>query len=147
MAIRQTQLMRGNARLPQPTIHKAGVPVTVHHTHTFNEAVNTTDILELFVLPAYAKLEILRINTENLGALNLSLGFMTGTPFSTLDTRTVGSTLFSAVAAGTEIQATAIALGNTAPTDADRSVGLVPSVSITPAANKRLHLFAQMSAG
>lgn len=146
MPVKQSAYMKGNARTPQPTAHKAGVPHVLHFTHTFTETVNTTDILELFILPAYSRIDVLRINSENIATTNFAIGLMSGTPFSLDPARTVGTQYFAAAAAGTEVQASAVALGVLAASDEHRSVGLVPSANIAAAGNKRLHVYASMSA-
>ncbi len=117
----------------------SGMKMEMILTHTFLAQVATTDILDLFPIPAYAQLTEFEIINANLGALNLAIGLMTGTPGDTIAARTSGTQLFAAQAAGAQA---AVTLANIAALakigDLPVSIGVVPSVNITAAANKTL---------
>lgn len=147
MPIKQTALFRGNARTPQAHPHRFGDLQVIDFIHTFTEDVNTADVLELCILPAFCKIHQLILNTENIAATNLTVGVMTGTPGSLDPARTIATAVLSAVPAGTEVAAARVALGaaGVQPNSEHRSIGLVPSANITLAANKRLHFFMSYS--
>lgn len=138
MAIRKLNLVGLYSAMTTPQIN--GETATVLITHTVREDIGTGDILELAALPADMKLLDAVLSTENAGTTNLTVGFMTGKPNDADPTRTSGSEIFSAVAAGTEHRATLIALAALPRSDGNRSIGLRTSAAITAAANKKIHL-------
>lgn len=141
MATKQTTIFKGMARRELPSAHKAGEAQEVIITHVFNEAVNTTDVLELFALPAGCRFLSFEYAAENIGAINANIGFMTGVPGDNVTARTSGTELVSAGSLNTTgAEVTIATLAAIASTSDNRSIGLVPAANITAASNKKLHL-------
>ncbi|GGE24261.1 hypothetical protein SAMN05421774_10865 [Gemmobacter megaterium] len=140
MATKQSTYFKGNARTPIPVPNKAGVVCEVIITHTFTEAVADTDVLELAPLAAGNRILAVDVATENLGAITLDVGFMSGTPGDVESARSCGAELFNDQAAGTPAAKPLIGIVGLAVAGEHRSIGVVPSAAITPAANKKLHL-------
>ena len=147
MPIRQTNYFRGNARTPVPLPERKGEVMEYLFTHTFNETVNTADILELFPVFAYGRITGFDFATENLGSVDLTIGLMSGTPGSLDAARTSGSQLINAGAAGTPAATALTALaGLAAIGETPVSIGLVPSANITAGATKRIHIRIRVAA-
>lgn len=91
MSTKQSKAFKGLGRIPQATPHKAGELTAIMFSHTFTDAVTTTDVLELVPMPANMKLVGFDYATENLGVLNLKIGIMSGTTGNLTETRTLGS--------------------------------------------------------
>lgn len=140
MATKQSAYFKGLARTPIPVPTKAGVVHEVIITHTFNEAVAATDVLELAPLAAGTKILSADVASANLGAITLDIGFMTGTPGDASSARTCGAELFNDQAAGTPAAMTLAAVVALTVSGEHRSIGIVPSAEITAAANKKVHL-------
>ena len=141
MPIKQSQYFRGNARTPVPVPDRKGEVIEYLFTHTFSEAVNTADILELFPVFSHGRIVGFDFASENLGAITLDFGFMSGTPGSLDATRTVDAALLNDAAAGTPAETSLTALAGIAAIGGTPvSIGLVPSANITAAANKKLHV-------
>ena len=143
MPTKQSKFFKGMARIPVASAHKAGDAQEYAFTHVFTEAVLTTDVLEIFPVFPNGKIVALDWDTENIGAINLNMGFLTGTSGDTVAARTCGSELFSAVAANAAVASKLCPLLTLAPLDPSqevRSIGLVPAADITAAANKKLHM-------
>lgn len=141
MSIKQTAVFKGMARREMPVPHKAGDVQEIILTHTFTEDVNTTDVLELLALPAGLRITHFEYASENHSAVNVNIGFMSGTPGSTDAARTSGAELASAAAlVSTGTPTGIIALAGIASSDAHRSIGLVPAANIVAGATKRIHL-------
>jgi len=140
MSTKQSTAFKGNARTPIPTPHKAGDAQTYLFTHVFNEAVLTTDVLELFPVFPNGKIVQFDYATENIGAINLNIGFLTGTPGDVVSARTCGSEFFAATAANTPSEAALLTLAAVAESADVKSIGLVPAANITAAANKKIHI-------
>lgn len=141
MAIKQTEFFKGMARRELPVPHKAGDVQEVILTHTFTEAVNTTDVLELFALPAGLRVTHFEFASENQSAANINVGFMSGTPGSTDAARTSGTELVSAAAIVSTGTVTALAaLAAISSSDGHRSIGLVPATNIAAGGTKKLHV-------
>ena len=147
MPTKQSAFFKGLARVPMPSPFKAGDGHTVMVSHTFTEDVLTTDILELIPLPPGCRVTGLDFVTENIGAINISIGFMSGVSGDTVTVRTCGAEFFSAVAANTPASATLLALINAGIASGEiRSIGLFPAANITLAANKKIHTRLQYAA-
>jgi hypothetical protein len=140
MATKQSAFFKGNARSNVPVPNKAGVVCEIIVTHTFTEAVAATDVLELVPLGAGNRILSVDISSENVGAINLGVGFMSGTPGDTDPTRTCGTQLFAAQAANTAAAMTLTNVAGLTVSNDARSIGVVPAAEITAAANKKLHL-------
>lgn len=141
MATKQSSYFKGNARKEVATPHQAGIDAVIMHTHVFTEDVAGTDVLDLFPLIPYGKILSVDIASENLGAITLGVGFLTGTPGDKVAVRTCGTELFAAWAVATPASMTLIALSALAKNgDSAKSIGIVPSATITAGATKKLHM-------
>lgn len=139
MATKQTLFYTGNARPVFGNNFRSGSPIAFRHTHTFLAAVLSTDVLELFTLPAYAQINRFEMISANVGLINVNVGLMTGTPGDAVTARTAGSELISAAAANTTLLSTLLqrtTFGKVG--DSPVSVGLTPAADITAAANKTI---------
>lgn len=140
MPTKQSSAFKGNARTPIATSHKAGDAHTYLFTHTFTEAVLTTDVLEIFPIFPNGKVVAIDFATENVGAINVGIGLMSGVSGDASSVRTCGTEFFAAAAANTPAAAALITLAAVARADDVKSIGLVPAADITAAANKKIHL-------
>lgn len=138
MAIRKLNMVGLYAAMTIPQIN--GETATLIITHTVTEDIGTGDILEIAALPADMKLLDAVLSTENAGATNLTVGFMSGKPNDADAARTSGAEIFNAVAAGTEARASLIALAGIARDPGNRSIGLKTSAAITAGATKKIYL-------
>ncbi len=139
MATKQTLFFTGVGRPVFGNNFRSGSPIVFRHTHTFLAAVLTTDVLEMFMVPAYAQIKRFEMISANIGAINANVGIMTGTPGDTAAVRTAGAELVSATALNTTILTTLAqraAFGKIG--DSPVSIGLTPASDITAAANKTI---------
>lgn len=140
MAVKRSRFTSGMSQTPVPVPNKAGVKHTLLVTHTFTEAVDAVDVLDLVSIGPNTRIVGLRMIGENIGAINLKVGNLTGTPGSTDAARTCGSEFFAAQAANAEATVPVLTLAGLSPYASDVSIGIQPAANITAAANKRLHL-------
>ena len=143
MATIRSRYTSGMSQTPVPVASKAGVKHTLLVTHTFTQAVNATDVLDLVSLGAGIRVVGLRLISENVGAINLKVGNMTGAPGSDDAARTCDSAFFAAQAANAEAAVPLQALARLAPYAANVSIGIQPAADITAAANKKLHVLIE----
>ena len=143
MAVKRSRYTSGMSQTPVPVPNKAGVQHTILITHTFTEAVLAADVLDLVSLGAGIRVLGLRMISENVGAINLKVGNLTGTPGSTDAGRTCGAEFFAAQAANAEALAPLATLANLAPYSGDVSIGIQPAADITAGATKKLHLLIE----
>lgn len=143
MAVKRSRYTSGMSQTPVPVPNKAGVQHAILVTHTFNEAVLAADVLDLVCLGAGTRVVSMRTISENVGAINLKVGNLTGTPGSTDAARTCGSEFFAAQAANAEALVPLVTLANLAPYSADVSIGIQPAADITAGATKKLHLLIE----
>lgn len=147
MATYQTTLFTGVARPVFGNNFRAGSPIILRHTHVFTQTVLAADVLELFTLPAYARVAKFEIISANVGAITATgIGLMTGTPGDTVNARTVGTELIAAGVLNTTLTSTLLQLATLGKIgDSPVSIGLDPAADITAAANKTItfdvHLF------
>jgi hypothetical protein len=144
MAVFQTPQARG--KTTPPAAYTSGVVVSTIVSHTFSAAFATAnDTVEMAVLPAGARLLSVVAIFANIGAVNTSLGIMTGTPGSTDNARTVGTELFSAqTMANGEVSPTrAACLAVAANPSADRSIGIKPATDIAAGGTKTVTLIIE----
>ena len=144
MAVFQTPQARG--KTTPPAAYTSGVNVSTIVSHTFNTAFATAnDTVEMAVLPAGARLLSVVAIFANIGAVNTSLGIMTGAPGSTDNARTVGTELFSAqTMANGEVSPTrAACLAVAANPTADRSIGIKPATDIAAGGTKTVTLIIE----
>ena len=143
MSTKQSAYFKGNARTPVPHPHRKGEVIEYLFTHTFTETVASTDVLELFPIFPYGRIVGFDFETENVGAINVDIGLMSGTPGDATSVRTCGAELANDVAANgaVAVKLTSLALLAALPANGETavSIGLVPANDITAAANKKLH--------
>lgn len=140
MAIKKTSYTGGNGRAVLHSPNIAQVPVTVLIKHSFAEALATTDILELAVLPAYCKIIAADIKAVGTGATTFNVGLMTGSPNGSDEGRASGSELFSAVAPTDTESADIDALSDLDAVAADTSIGITASAAIAADPDTMLYL-------
>lgn len=142
MTYRASAHFKGNSRSPMVSGLHAGASATVLIAHVFDkDAVNTTDVLELYTIPAGASVVGFTWNSENLPAGNTTMGIMSGTPGDASDARTGGSEFVNAVAHATTNTDVALpTLAAVAKSDVDRSLCFKTSANISVAANRKLHV-------
>lgn len=141
MSIVQSQYFKGNARKPVPHPDRKNQAMVYMFTHVFNDAVATTDILDLFPLIPYGRITGFEWATENIGAVNVSIGLMTGTPGSLDTARTCGTELASAVSAATGGNVGVTALAALAENgEVPVSIGFKTATDIAAGATKKLHI-------
>lgn len=141
MAIKQSAYFKGNARTPVPHPARKGEAIEYLFTHTFNETVGAGDVLELFPVFPYGRIVGFDFASENLGAVDLTFGLVTGAVASLDAARTSGSQLLNEAAAGTPAASSLTALA-AIPENGDTavSVGVKVSADVAAAANKKLHV-------
>jgi hypothetical protein len=95
MAVFQTLAAR--RKEAAPAAYASGLDITTVTDFTFGSAyVAAADRIELFALPAGARLLSLRLIFANIGAVNTTLGVVSGDFGTTDNARTVGTELFAA---------------------------------------------------
>jgi len=131
MAYRGSAYFKGNTRLQPPKAQVAGGLAVVFFTHVFDkEIVDTVDVLELFPVPAGARVASITYTSTNLPAGNMTLGWMSGTPGDPSNARTSGSEFVNAVAhATTDINVALSLLALQGRQTEPRSIGWKTSVS------------------
>jgi len=146
MALKKSALFKGSQPVDTPSPHRSGETLTVIYTHIFTEAVEAGDVLEIYPTFAHAKIVGFEFETENVGAIALSIGIVSGEAGAQDDARTCSAELISGVAANAVsgrasslAQLSAVNAGAAA-RDKNFSIGLVPASNITAADNKRLHI-------
>ncbi|MDP2047564.1 MAG: hypothetical protein Q8K33_01540 [Cypionkella sp.] len=147
MSTKQSAYFKGLARVQMPSPFKVGDGHTVLATHVFTEDVLTTDVLELIPLPPGCRVTGIDFVTENIGAININIGFMSGVSGDAVSVRTCGAEFFSAAAANTPAAAALLSLINAGIASGEiRSIGLVPAANITLGATKKIHTRLQYTA-
>ena len=141
MPTRQSNFFRGFRRIAAPSTNRAGDATELIVSHTFDQDVNTTDVLEMFPVDPGMKIMAVDFASENLGAITLNIGYITGEAGDITTVRTCGSELFAAQAVGTPASVPLIALAALAQNgSAVRSIGIVPSANIVAGTTKKIHL-------
>lgn len=147
MAIVQSQHVKGLKQTIRP--QTAGAVHVTQFTYDVGVegALGVGDILELGIIPPYARLDQVKIVTEGtFTGLTADVGVMSGEVGSALNpdntARTSGNEFFAATDLTVRLSATtkpdALLL---APQEYERSVGVKVSAAVPAAAGKRLHLF------
>lgn len=140
----------GMQPIDSPVPHRKGETITAIFTHTFTKDVAATDILELFPVFAHGKIVDFEFETANVGAINLTIGLMSGAAGSNAAGRTSGNQLINGVAAnaasGKSATLAALAALQSGVGDTDVSIGLVPASTITAAANKTITIKVTIAA-
>lgn len=125
------QSLWGKGQKVAPLSGMAGVTQVEKFSIALTTDAGASDIIELGVLPAGATVVDAILVSDELGTITLSAGLMSGTVGSTDAGRTCGTELFSAAADASVVRASLATAFRIAPTDADRSIGVVPSGTIT----------------
>lgn len=147
MAIKKSSITGGNARKQLPNPYVAFTPAEVLITHTFTEAVASTDILELAYLPGYNRVLSAEIMSEGTGATTFDVGFMSGEVGSNDPDRTVGTDLFAAVTPTAQAAAGLSKLAALPSSDVVRSIGIKPSANVAANAATKIHLRLRYATG
>lgn len=143
MATKQSKFYRGNARLPFNSPHKAGSVVTALVSVDLSAGLLAADVLELMPFHPSCRITAFDISDVGslLGATNITIGVMTGTPGDTTAVRAVGNELINAAPAGTPIASTLAQLAALPANDGDaKSLGLRVSANVAAGAGKALHI-------
>ena len=140
MAIKKSNFTGGNGRRQLPSPYVAKVPSQIIITHTFNEAVDENDVLELAYLPPYCRITEATLLTVGTGAVTFDVGVMSGAIGSEDESRTSGTELFDGVTPTTAQEAALADLVALAPSGDARSIGVVPSGEVAASAGTTLHL-------
>ena len=140
MATKQSAFFSGNAQIPFNTPHKAGSVVTVIAKVDLSAGLLATDVMELAPVIPYGVITGFDIaDSGNLGATNITIGLMSGTPGDTTAVRTVADELIAAAPAGTAIASTLAKVAAIPRNNGDaKSLGLKVSANITAGAGKHL---------
>lgn len=140
MAYRASAYFSGFTRLMPPKGQIAGCTSMIMLTHKFDKLqLDPTDILELFPVPAGARVASIVYASENLPAGNLTLGWMSGTPGAPDGARAVGNEFVNAVAhSASNIIVPLSVLRLQDKSDAIRSIGMKASALIGVAANRNI---------
>jgi hypothetical protein len=144
MALIKSKMFVGAQPVDSAVPHRSGETITVIYTHTFTAAVTAADILELYPIFAHGKIVGFEFETENVGAINLDIGLMSGESGSNDAARTSGDELIDGVAAnsasGRAATLVKLAALQGGVGDKNVSIGVKPAADITAAANKKLHI-------
>lgn len=140
------QSAQGAGKVTPPAGYSAGLTITNVVEYTFDRAyVAATDRIEMAVLPATARLLSCVAVFANVGAVNTSLGIMSGAIGSTDNARTVGTQLFAAqTMANAEVAVTRTnCLAVARDSNADRSIGMIPATDIAAGGTKKVTLIIE----
>ncbi|WP_417261679.1 hypothetical protein [Celeribacter sp.] len=141
---KKSSFTKGNARTRIPTMHKAGTVCQILHTHVFDEAVTTADILEVLPLPSSARITNFMVSGEDIGAGGLAIGVMDGA-FAAETDRSIATPLFAAQAANAQAAVPLATLGNIAKVadGGNLGIGVVPATDIAAGSTKKLHFLIE----
>jgi hypothetical protein len=139
-AITHSRHALGTSATPRP--QTAGAVHAAVFKHTFNSALAAAAILELGVLPAFARIVDYKLIPEgNFAGVTASGGIMTGELGADDDARVAGTELFSAATALTAVSRPDKAEAyNVASLGKDRGIGLQFSAQVAADAAKKLTL-------
>lgn len=130
-----------------PVAGQAGVVMATTFSYTFSTAFTAaTDILELGMLPAFAKPLRATVVGEGFGgAITADVGFLDGAQGAKDDTRALTGTEFfnDANVNGAEADTTAASMLALAATDNHRGIGVELSVNVAAGAAKKIHLILE----
>ena len=141
MATKQSRFFSGNAQTPFNTPHKAGSVVTVIATVDLSAGLLAADVLELAPVIPYGRITSFDVTDVGslLGATNITIGMMSGTPGDTTSVRTVGTELINAQAAGAAIASSLAQIAAIPRNDGTaKSLGLKVSANVVAGAGKAL---------
>ena len=131
MTILQTEF--GKMQRIPPVEDSAGSVMEQRVTFNITSNMTASDIIEMFVLPAFAKVVDCILDTDALGGVTATVGLMSGTTGSTDASRTCGNELYSAAATGAVVRPSLRSAFSISPVDYDRSIGVKFSGAITAA--------------
>lgn len=136
----QSKTAKGRSTPPVP--YQAGMVAMALFDYTLTKAFTAaTDMLELGVLPAGAKLVSATLITEGLAATTaIDVGLLDGEAGDYDETRTMGAEIFTAAALNTEVNATLTKCLSFAPANVHRGIGVTLSVNQTVGAGKVIRL-------
>lgn len=147
MAIVKSQHAKGLKQTIRP--QTAGAVHVTHFTYDLGVegALAAGDILELGIIPPYARIDQAKLVTEGmLTGLTADVGVMTGEVGADLNpdssARTSGNEFFAA--ADLTVRLASLSKADSlllAPQEYERSIGVKVSGAVSAAAGKRLHLF------
>lgn len=126
-----------------PVAGQAGTRMTAIFEYTFNAAfTSASDVLELGVLPAYARPLAATVIGEGLGAITADVGLMTGKAGANDDTRALtGTEFFNDLSVNDNTgSATALAMLAMTRTEGDRGIGVTLSGDVAAGASKKITL-------
>ena len=128
-----------------PVVYAANTTGTAVFSYTFStNFVAAADILELGMIPADCRITAATVIGEGLGAVNATVGVMTGDFGAKDGTRTTGSQLFNAQSVNdTEANATRKNCLAIAASDKHRGIGVTLSGNVTAGAAKRITLVVE----
>lgn len=128
-----------------PVVYGAGTVTAAVFTHTFTANFTAAaDILELGMIPADCRIVAATVIGEGLGAINATVGVMTGEFGAKDGTRTTGNQLFNAQSVNdTEANATRKNCLAIAASDKHRGIGVTLSGNVTAGAAKKITLVVE----
>jgi hypothetical protein len=140
MALFQTALAAG--RESSHNAYASGVVINSTARHTFTAAFTAaSDKIELGLLPAGARPTRVQVLGEGVGAINVTVGFMSGEPGVVDDARTVGSQFINAASVNDTVASAALsALLAITPAETHRAIGATLSGNVGANASRRLTL-------
>lgn len=140
MAVKKNIVTGGNARQVLHAPFTANVPAIALVEHAFKETIQTTDILEFAILPAYCRLLNVEAIAVGLGAITVDVGLMTGDVFDTDPARTMNEVIFNDATMTTLQQAPLDRLLPILGVGQQRSIGVRFSAAVTADIAKRLNM-------
>ncbi len=108
--------------------------------HTFTEDVAATDILEMGGLPARCQVVGVRMESANVGAINLKVGFLSDRYGEKDDARSLSADFYAAQDAATADTLGLAACAGIAKGDEHRGIGIQPAAVIAAGATKVIYI-------
>lgn len=143
MAIKKSTYTGGNGRPQLPSPYVSKVPAVAIIEHSFKEAVGSDDVLELAYLPAFCRILDATLHAVGTGAVEATVGIMSGEVGSTDASRTSGSELFDGLVPTTQRDATLADVLKVESADVNRSIGVTFSGNV--AANTATKLYLRLT--
>lgn len=137
MAIKQSDWAYG--RRVASVCGEAGEVVCERYSYVITSNLAAGDIIEMGPLPAFAFPVDATLVTDELGAVTIDAGIMSGEFGSQDQSRTCGAELFSAAADASAVRMSLPGGFRLTPVGKDRGIGVKVSAAIT-AANQRIDL-------
>jgi hypothetical protein len=151
MAIIKSSMFSGSQPVDTPVPHRSGETITVIFSYTFSTTLAIGDIVELYPVFGHGKIVGFDFETENVGAIAIDIGLMSGEAGSNDQARTCGAQLISNVAANAAVasrsssilQLTALQGGVG---DKNVSIGVKALAELVAGATKKIHIRAKIAA-